>query len=246
MTERFRCVAAFSCEASWCDGASPSAHAQQEAAARRGGGVAGAARCLQEQHQEGTQNARVRPRAPSFSSFHSLTCTYVDKFVRQFTDLYPKRCHQLLCPRNECGLRKFICTTLRPTQLPFVELYDYEQCAKFVADFITYEPLELPTSLPSHLPSPSTILEWQAGDCFDMAQAQFGLKHAGVSALRLRALLHERSLVSYFRKLVHARHSVSPERFYVITPYLMTPVSRGNRCKHAYQALGVDERTHGP
>jgi len=37
--------------------------------------------------------------------------------VRQFTDLHPDRRPLLLTPRNECGRRKFICTTLRPTQV---------------------------------------------------------------------------------------------------------------------------------
>ena len=43
-------------------------------------------------------------------------------------------------------------------------------CAAFVADFIRYEPLELPAALPQHMPSCTSVLEWQAGDCFDMAQ----------------------------------------------------------------------------
>ena len=95
---------------------------------------------------------------------------YVANFQRQFEDLYPKRRPLLLCPRNECGMRKFICTSVRPTQLPFEGIYNYEKCAAFVADFIRYEPLELPAALPQHMPSCTSVLEWQAGDCFDMAQ----------------------------------------------------------------------------
>ena len=94
----------------------------------------------------------------------------------------------MLSPRNECGMRKFICTTLRPTQLPYNELYDYDKCAKFVADFIKYEPLELAGSLPQHMPSPSAVLKWQAGDCFDMAQVR-----AAPVARRRRALVPARS-----------------------------------------------------
>ena len=67
-------------------------------------------------------------------------------------------------------MRKFVCTSLRPTQVPYHDLYDYDKCARFVADFVTYEPLELATALPQHMPSPSAVIDWQAGDCFDMAQ----------------------------------------------------------------------------
>jgi hypothetical protein len=45
---------------------------------------------------------------------------------------------------NEKDLRKFICTTIRPTKLPYVELYQWEKCAKFLADYLEYEELEVP------------------------------------------------------------------------------------------------------
>ena len=54
--------------------------------------------------------------------------------------------------------------------MPYTELYDYDKCARFVAQFIAYEPLDLPTSLPAILPSPATVMDWQAGDSFDCAQ----------------------------------------------------------------------------
>ena len=95
---------------------------------------------------------------------------YLRRFESQFANLYPKRRVPLLAPRNECGMRKFICTTLRPTQLPYQDVYDYEKCASFVAAYIRYEPLELAGQLPQHMPSPSFTLSNQAGDCFDMAQ----------------------------------------------------------------------------
>ena len=73
----------------------------------------------------------------------------------------------LLAPKNECGKRKFICTTIRPTKLPFTELYEWDQCAAFLADFIEYEELSPPNKLPSRIPSPFNVLQWQAGDSFD-------------------------------------------------------------------------------
>jgi len=41
---------------------------------------------------------------------------YVGKFVRHFSSLHPERPPLMLTPCNECGRRKFVCTTLRPTQ----------------------------------------------------------------------------------------------------------------------------------
>eukprot|EP00657_Telonema_sp_P-1_P012739 TRINITY_DN949_c0_g1_i2.p1 TRINITY_DN949_c0_g1~~TRINITY_DN949_c0_g1_i2.p1 ORF type:complete len:274 (+),score=117.95 TRINITY_DN949_c0_g1_i2:93-914(+) len=49
------------------------------------------------------------------------------------------------------------------------QMYDAQQCAGFLADFIEYEPLADPTHLPPHIISPNTVLQWRKGDCFDMA-----------------------------------------------------------------------------
>jgi len=54
----------------------------------------------------------------------------------------------LLYPTNECGKMKFICTTIRPTKLPYTELYDYEGAAKFIASYLDYEELAQPNVLP--------------------------------------------------------------------------------------------------
>jgi len=76
----------------------------------------------------------------------------------------------LLAPLNECGKRKFICTTIRPTKLPYTELYNYQDCAKFVSNYLEYEELAVPDKLPEVIPSPANVLdEWQTGDCFDFA-----------------------------------------------------------------------------
>lgn len=53
--------------------------------------------------------------------------------------------------------------------MPFTELYHYEGCAKFVADYMEYEELVYPNRLPDIIPSPANSLEWQAGDCFDFS-----------------------------------------------------------------------------
>eukprot|EP00357_Protocruzia_adherens_P037882 CAMPEP_0114983882 /NCGR_PEP_ID=MMETSP0216-20121206/6955_1 /TAXON_ID=223996 /ORGANISM="Protocruzia adherens, Strain Boccale" /LENGTH=833 /DNA_ID=CAMNT_0002345931 /DNA_START=33 /DNA_END=2534 /DNA_ORIENTATION=+ len=99
-----------------------------------------------------------------------LVLEHVIEYAKQFSLIYDDR-ELLLYPKNECGVVKFICTTLRPTKMAFLELYDHLHCAKFVANFLDYEELTVPNRFPSVIPSPTNILQWQAGDCFDFAMA---------------------------------------------------------------------------
>lgn len=41
-------------------------------------------------------------------------------------------------------LQKFVSTTIRPTLMPYTELYNWDSCAQFVADFLSMEPLADP------------------------------------------------------------------------------------------------------
>jgi len=99
----------------------------------------------------------------------SKIMAYVQDYQRMFEELYPHRRPLYLTPRNECNVPKLVCTTIRPTQLMYSELYDLEGCAAFVADFLAFEPLEDPLHPPEFLPSPTNTLLWQAGDTFDMS-----------------------------------------------------------------------------
>jgi len=103
------------------------------------------------------------------SNKEDLCLEYVENFRTQFVQLFPKRKELLLCPKNECKVRKFICTTVRATELPYRELYDSQACAEFVASLLEYEPLEYPTELPEYIPSPDSVLKWRVGDCFDFS-----------------------------------------------------------------------------
>jgi len=76
-----------------------------------------------------------------------------------------------LCPPNEYGVPKFLPTTIRPTHLPYKELYEYRPCAQFLANFFNYEELNPPDRYPSVMPAPASVLKWQAGDCFDLSIA---------------------------------------------------------------------------
>jgi len=111
----------------------------------------------------------TQPSYSKNSPSEELVLEYVEDFRRQFTSLFPYRAPLLLAPQNEVNVRKFICTTIRPTQLPFQDLTNLQACALFVADFLDYLPLDVPTMLPDIVPSPSTIVKMRAGDCVDFA-----------------------------------------------------------------------------
>ncbi|XP_042348033.1 dynein regulatory complex subunit 7 isoform X2 [Plectropomus leopardus] len=91
-----------------------------------------------------------------------------DNFQRQYSHLYPDRKPLLLCPVNECGV-KFVSTTLRPSPSIYPELFTWEGCASFVADFLSLKPLEPPVDPPRQLFSSSSVLQSQRATCFESA-----------------------------------------------------------------------------
>ncbi|NXC20929.1 DRC7 protein, partial [Corythaeola cristata] len=92
-----------------------------------------------------------------------------DHFLQQFSHLCPDRKPLFLHPVNECGMEKFVSTTVRQTVLPYPELYHWDGCASFVSDHLAMEPLKSPITPPSSLYSPTTILKYQRGNCFDFS-----------------------------------------------------------------------------
>ena len=91
------------------------------------------------------------------SNKEELCLEFVRHFNANYERLYPERKPLfLICP-NEYGVDKFVCTTVRPTLLPFREVYDLEKTAEFVSNYLDYEPLEIPTEPPSCLPSPAQV-----------------------------------------------------------------------------------------
>jgi hypothetical protein len=88
---------------------------------------------------------------------------------QQFVALYPNRKQLFLTAPNEYGITKFVCGTLRPTELPYREVYDLDKCCEFVANFLHYEPLDSTCTTPACLPSPTQVLDWQVGDSFDFS-----------------------------------------------------------------------------
>lgn len=118
----------------------------------------------------GALDTSVLPHSyKSNSTKEELALEYAENFRRQFVSLFPERRPLLLFPKNECGVRKLVCTTLRPTQLQYRELYNLEACARFTSQFLDFEPVEEATRIPSVLPSPSFVMRQQVGDSFGFA-----------------------------------------------------------------------------
>ncbi|KAH9491420.1 Dynein regulatory complex subunit 7 [Bulinus truncatus] len=96
-----------------------------------------------------------------------MVLQYAESFRRQYVHLYRDRKPLFLSPVNECNIEKFVCTTIRPCQLPFKELYTWDGAAEFVSDYLNFETLEPPFELPLQLISPATVLQRQKGNCFE-------------------------------------------------------------------------------
>jgi hypothetical protein len=111
----------------------------------------------------------VRNRIIGISPKEFKMLEYVNNFRSQFVELYPRRRPLMLDPPNECGVRKFICTTVRPSKLAYSELYNLDSCCEFVATYLEFERLESPILYPESIPSPYSSMDWQGGDCFDLA-----------------------------------------------------------------------------
>jgi hypothetical protein len=98
-----------------------------------------------------------------------LVLEHVLDYEKHFKICYDPNRQLLLCPKNESGIMKFVCTTLRPTKLPYTELYEWKECAEFISNFLEYEELDPPNALPDYIPSPANVIDWQAGDSFDFS-----------------------------------------------------------------------------
>lgn len=96
---------------------------------------------------------------------------FVQNFVRQYRHLYNNRKPLFINPPNECGVPKFVCTTVKPTLLPYKQLYDHGPLSAFVADYLTYEFLTTRqgTDTPPILQSPATTIWNQRGNSFDFS-----------------------------------------------------------------------------
>jgi hypothetical protein len=98
-----------------------------------------------------------------------LCLEYIQSFLEQYKKIYPKRKKPHMITDNEYGLRKFVCSSIRPSQISFSELYDMYECSTFLAGYILYEPLDPPTKPPRVIFSPTETLKRHTGDSFDLS-----------------------------------------------------------------------------
>lgn len=111
----------------------------------------------------------ISPSYKSNTTKEELCFEYINAFIEQFHSMYPKRRIPYMIAENEYGVRKFVCSTMRPTQLPITELYDMYECASFLSGYVIYEPLDPPVEPPKVLVSPTLTIKSHTGDCFDLA-----------------------------------------------------------------------------
>ncbi|NXC02921.1 DRC7 protein, partial [Orthonyx spaldingii] len=156
-----------------------------------------------------------------------------DHFVQQYTHLCPDRKPLFVHPLNECGVQKFVSTTLRPTLLPYPELYYWAGCASFVSDYLIMEPLKCPITVPSSLYSPTTILKYQQGNCFDFTVLLCSLLIGagydaycvhGYATLEMCSLDQTQELCPLLRKPPEVPEEVDPNKYRI--RYFSEPQSK--------------------
>ncbi|XP_025205390.1 dynein regulatory complex subunit 7-like, partial [Melanaphis sacchari] len=103
------------------------------------------------------------------TSIEKLINLYANNFIEQFKIKYPNRRQLVLVLLNECGVQKCVCTTIKPSRLVYPNLKDLISYSEFVAKHITYIKLEDPLAVPNKIMSPTTTLEMQTANCFEMA-----------------------------------------------------------------------------
>jgi hypothetical protein len=124
----------------------------------------------QRQRDIARQNYGSAPASYITNSIKEELCLeYVNSFIDQYTQAYRQRKVPYMIAENEFGVKKFVCSTLRPTLIPVPELYDVYECAAFVAGYTMFEPLDPPNEPPKYLFSPLQVLESHTGDCFDLS-----------------------------------------------------------------------------
>lgn len=101
---------------------------------------------------EPNKNSEFPSTYYTFSAKERLLLIFTENFRRQFIHDFPNRKPLIFVVPNECGIQKFVSTTIRPTVFLYPELIDdWKPIARFISEFITYEPLPDPVLLVSSL-----------------------------------------------------------------------------------------------
>jgi hypothetical protein len=90
--------------------------------------------CFPENFEPEFEGRTVFPKSYyTLSAKERLLLVFAENFRRQFKEKYPKRKPVVLGVRNECGVQKFVSTTIRPTAFLYPELIgSWQGCAAFV------------------------------------------------------------------------------------------------------------------
>lgn len=130
---------------------------------------------LKSRKRERIRDLQKSKRDPSVISSYfensekELICNEISK---QFVERHRHLNHEyFLVVKNEYNVPKCVCSTLKPELLPYPKIHDVVECSLFFANFFDYEPLENESRVPEFLPSPSQVIAWRTGDCFDLAVA---------------------------------------------------------------------------
>ncbi|XP_060845456.1 dynein regulatory complex subunit 7-like [Rhopalosiphum padi] len=103
------------------------------------------------------------------SNIEKLILFCAENFIEQFKVKYPNRRPLVLIPKNECGVQKCVCTTIKPSRLVYSDLIEMTSYSQFVAKHIKYIKLSDPLSLPDKIVSPATTLKTQTANSFELA-----------------------------------------------------------------------------
>lgn len=130
---------------------------------------------LKSRKRERIRDLQKSKRDPSVISSYfensekELICNEIS---RQFVERHRNLNHEsFLVVKNEYNVPKCVCSTLKPELLPHPKIHDVSKCSHFFANFFDFEPLESENRVPEFLPSPSQVIAWRTGDCFDLAVA---------------------------------------------------------------------------
>ncbi len=100
----------------------------------------------------------------------SMCQAIASDYAKKMLQIYPKHTNRILLNvKNEYQVSKCVCTTIKPELSSYPTIHDAVDCAEFVAHYFDYEPLEDPTKPPENIPSPSQVITWGIGDCFDLS-----------------------------------------------------------------------------
>ena len=94
-----------------------------------------------------------------------LLAAYSDQYLAVFKNRHAP----FVTAENEYGIKKCVCSAIRPTTLPEADLTNLKEIGNFVANFVKHLPLSAPAEYPKHLFSPSSVLDAGLGDSFEIS-----------------------------------------------------------------------------